>query len=245
LDLNEVPPHDAAPRTDIKFVLPLIRLPGLLLELAPFYKVLAIDGCSVFAYATRYFDTPGFDMYMAHHNGRLNRFKIRERSYLDSEQHYLEIKFKSNRYKTSKQRIMHTPGEPLYLEPAAGFITAYTPYDPQTLAETVCVNYFRITLADPGTGEKITIDSELEFSGNNSSNKLSNFVVAEIKQFAKARTPALELMENRRLRPVAFSKYCFGINCLYPQLKNNNFKPKWKALTKNLHDQFINPVTII
>lgn len=38
--------------------------------------------------------------YHDHHNGKLNRFKIRQREYMDTKTSFLEVKFKNNQRRT-------------------------------------------------------------------------------------------------------------------------------------------------
>jgi hypothetical protein len=53
-------------------------------------------------YLTLYFDTESFDNYIAHHNGKRPRFKIRMRKYVSSGFSFLEVKEKDNRTARSR-----------------------------------------------------------------------------------------------------------------------------------------------
>ncbi len=93
-------------RTDTKFVFPSILLPAILDNLSPTYRILEVDNnVRLQHYQTLYFDTPDFQLYQQHHNGQRDRFKLRVRSYLNSEINYLEVKKKDNHNVTRKSRV--------------------------------------------------------------------------------------------------------------------------------------------
>ena len=93
-------------RTDTKFVFPSILLPAILGNLKPSYRILEVDnGIRLQRYQTLYFDTPDFQLYQQHHNGQCDRFKLRVRSYLNSDINYLEVKKKDNHNVTQKSRM--------------------------------------------------------------------------------------------------------------------------------------------
>ena len=92
-------------RVDTKFVTTDAMLEEILLRAESEYRVLEIDGIRMSAYDTLYYDTADLEMYMAHHNRRLRRYKVRTRTYLNSGESFLEIKRKNNRGRTKKKRI--------------------------------------------------------------------------------------------------------------------------------------------
>ena len=92
-------------RLDSKFVAHASQLPALLKRMIPHFRVQEIKGVRISAYSTQYLDTPELSMYAMHHNRKLNRQKVRIRSYLDSDLSFLEVKNKSNVGRTTKLRI--------------------------------------------------------------------------------------------------------------------------------------------
>jgi hypothetical protein len=242
IGLGEVENIGQLRRIETKFLLPFHSLPVFLEAMQPHYKVLAIKNSLVFGYRSQYYDTAGFDSYLAHHNGKQNRYKIRERSYLETGKTYLEVKFSSNTQRIFKYRIrQELPGQ-LFQDPAAGFIRSNSPFDPGLLLPVLTVGYNRLTLVNTGTGERLTLDTELEFCHGVSRLKISTFAVVEVKQPDKMSSPALQFMRNNSVRPRNFSKYCLGVNYLYPALKKNNFKKKLIELTRLIHDPSVNLV---
>jgi len=93
-------------RVDTKFLINTKQLSELLLKAHDFYHVVQIQGERLTPYKTIYFDTSDAKMYNMHHNGKLNRVKVRTRSYVNSGISFLEIKKKNNKGKTTKNRIL-------------------------------------------------------------------------------------------------------------------------------------------
>ena len=99
---------DAVPlteRTDTKFIFRHRQLSEILAMTSKDYRALVVENARIFPYHTLYFDTPDNRMYLDHHNGKLNRCKIRFREYLPAGLTYLEIKYKTNTYRTIKKRM--------------------------------------------------------------------------------------------------------------------------------------------
>ncbi len=89
-------------RTDTKYLLNISQLQNALEHVHDHYRVLSINKKRLNHYQTLYFDTTDFALYTQHHNGNLNRHKVRCRKYVDSNLCYLEVKFKTNKRKPSK-----------------------------------------------------------------------------------------------------------------------------------------------
>jgi hypothetical protein len=176
-------------------------------------------------------------MYNQHHNNKLNRYKVRQRTYEESGQSYLEIKFKSNKGRTIKNRIetQNTafPFEANNFE----FLTTHLPFNPNTLKPMAWINYSRITLISKQCSEKLTLDLDLEFKKDTESYNLTGLVIAEVKQTQPAPSHFLKVMKKLGLSADAMSKYCFAIAFTNREVKKNNFKEKLLALKQIIrHD---------
>ena len=79
-------------RVDRKYLVGATTAQDVIDVLAERARVLDIDGRRSFSYASTYFDTPALDSYHRAARKRRRRFKIRTRSYLDSELTFLEVK---------------------------------------------------------------------------------------------------------------------------------------------------------
>lgn len=71
-------------RTDTKFTFNIQQLPEILEEAKEYYRILEVESNRISRYKTLYFDTEDFDLYNEHHSGKLNRYKIRHRTYVES-----------------------------------------------------------------------------------------------------------------------------------------------------------------
>ena len=84
-------------RTDSKHLLPISKLHEFLCALTEDYSILNAFGRRIFNYQTTYFDDYKIRFYHEHHNGKLNRHKVRFRHYVESDNGFLEVKFKNNK----------------------------------------------------------------------------------------------------------------------------------------------------
>ncbi|MFN2132576.1 MAG: carbohydrate-binding domain-containing protein, partial [Anaerolineae bacterium] len=91
-------------RTDVKYLLSEEQLLCALAGLTGAYRVLEIEARRLHGYRTIYFDTPDLALYRQHHNGWRERYKVRERTYTDSDLTFLEIKHKIDATTTVKSR---------------------------------------------------------------------------------------------------------------------------------------------
>lgn len=241
ISLKEMDGVKLMDRTDTKYTFKIGLLSQILNDLSPFYSCLQIDSKVMSNYQTLYYDTSNLMLYNKHHNGELNRYKIRHRTYVDSALGYLEVKFKNNKGRTIKERIKEKDPKGFFNEKAQGFLTGELPFDPATLTPVVWVNYSRITLVSKFSAERLTIDLNLEFKKGETTINLDNLVIAEVKQEKKRPSPFIKLMKKLHVREGSISKYCFAIAFTYSEVKKNNFKEKLLSLKHIIdHDTFTN-----
>lgn len=223
-------------RNDTKFAFLSPQLPLVLDKLKEHYQLLTIHGNSVCSYKTLYFDTADLKLYAMHHNGRLNRYKVRYRNYVENNKGFLEIKFKNNKGKVIKKRIASAEPGATWNNDAFNFLRTNTPYDPSMLVPLLWVNYKRITLVGKEFKERVTFDMEIEFSSASKKHVLDNLIIAEVKQAEKIRTPVMAVLKNLKIKEEPLSKFCLGVMHIYPQAKKNNFKEKLVTLNKLIYD---------
>ena len=235
VNLEEMDALKLSNRSETKFIFSCKELP-VLLENLKGYKVLSVNGCLNFSYTTHYLDTSGFDMYLAHHNGKLNRYKIRIRIYENIQKTFLEIKFKTNKDRTIKDRFKLESLTNVSNSETSAFIKTNSPYDPASLSVSLIVKYNRISLVNLEGKEKITIDTDFEFHNSKEQLKSDNLVIAEIKRSGGDKTSVLKEFKDLGIKPQSISKYCVGVGYLYPGIKNNNFKEKLTTLNKLSND---------
>src|SRR5688572_27019911 len=169
-------------RTDTKFVFSMSQLPSILEAVRPYYRSLEISGTRVSKYETLYYDTDDFRLYQRHHTGKMNRYKIRSRKYVESNLHFFEVKYKNNKGRTIKNRIKTREIEKELSEKAMKMLADNTNIRPESLKAKLWVNYSRITLVNKTSAERLTIDIGLHYLTDEKRVDLNSLVIAEVKQ---------------------------------------------------------------
>lgn len=227
-------------RMDTKFVFNDSLLPDVLEKLLiAGYKTLSIDGIRAFRYSSVYFDTDDFSLYGRHAAGKLNRYKVRRRSYVDTGGTFFEIKFKNNRGRTIKSRVILDSSNDLDI--ASGLLVEKTPYDFSSLHEQILIDYTRITLTGPDFKERLTIDTDLTYVLGDRKWPVEGLVIAELKQNRTKSSVFSRLMKEYGVRPTSLSKYCLGVAALAENVKKNTFKPQILMVKKIQNDTTTRP----
>ncbi|GIF21651.1 hypothetical protein BJ973_004905 [Actinoplanes tereljensis] len=215
-------------RIDRKYLLPASALPMILAGLPSDARILEIEGKRHFAYRSGYFDTPGLDSYLTTAQRRRRRFKLRIRSYLDTDLHLLEIKTRGARGVTVKQRFPYA-GDGVTLSPE---MQAYavrsleaervTMRDPRFEA-VITTRFERITLLLPSTGSRATIDRDLTWTlPGGATMHLPDRMIVETKS-ARGASPLDRVLWSQSHRPCPISKYATGMAALHPELPDNRW----------------------
>lgn len=224
--LNDLKKANLMNRVDSKFMFPVSWLPNMLSQLNGHYRVLDIRGSRVSTYRNQYLDTKDMKFYFDHHNGKLNRYKVRQRNYTDTQTSFLEVKHKTNQRRTNKTRVcLDNVSEQKF---TADFVTDSVGIDFKNMVVTQHSGYNRIALANEESAERLTIDFNLWYSKDGEQRiRLTNTCIAELKQAKITKnSPFFSVSEVSKLMPTSFSKYCIGCALLYgDELKTNRFKP--------------------
>lgn len=237
ISLKEMDSVKLMDRFDTKFVFSRSSLAEILHLASTSYRVLEIDGKRIFDYNSQYFDTEDFGMYHAHHNRKLNRFKVRRREYLNSGQVFFEIKFKSNKGRTRKKRIEVSSQKKKFHRPEKKFLKKTTPYRAKMLIPILQNFFHRISLVHKHCAERVTIDVGIAYRHVNKSIDLPFLSIVEIKQDGSSGISDLErILRDKHILPQKFSKYCMGMILLYPDIKYNRFKQKLITLNNLSND---------
>jgi hypothetical protein len=221
-------------RTDSKFVTDKFTLLTLLQQAGDDYFAQEIDGKRVAPYRTIYWDTPVHSFYLAHHNGRSPRKKVRVRTYIDSDLTFLEVKTKNNHGRTKKKRIQVEAPTEIGSAQCDAFLREMTPYGYKDLKPVLQNRFDRITLVNRGKTERLTIDFNIRFENFETGKKrgTGNLVVVELKRDGNVFSPIKDLILRLRVKPSGFSKYCIGMVMTNTDIKQNLFKPKMVYLER-------------
>jgi hypothetical protein len=230
-------------RIETKFIISENDLGYLLQKLKPHYTLLKFGEECIMDYSTLYYDTHDFDFYLAHHNKRLHRYKVRERTYEKNNKTFLELKYQSGINRIMKERIKRENKSANFQKNELEFLAAKLYLSPESLIPTVLNTYRRITLIGKNTGERVTIDLDLCFGINTAQQHLKQLVVVEVKQSQQENCVVFDILKKSGVRSLSLSKYCLGINYLYPNLKKNNFKPRLSSINQ-LINNVSNPYTL-
>jgi hypothetical protein len=212
-------------RIDTKYMLTIQELEQVLHEIQKNQKVLEIDDTRLFTYKTVYFDTPDFRFYKDHHNGCINRVKVRCREYVESHLVMYEIKRKLFGTRTDKQRkvIAQLP-EQIPQEDYA--LIGYKRLNAQPIEKKMTNEFRRITLTNKEFTERITIDLDIRLSNEHETIHLPEIAVIEVKQGkTDVFSHTIQVLKKFGIRESSFSKYAIGTALLEKTLKHNAFKP--------------------
>lgn len=223
-------------RIDTKFMFKDNILPEVLNRMKEDYYILEINNMRFNHYETLYFDTENFDLYLRHHNGRVNRYKFRARKYVESNLHFFEVKFKNSKGRTIKDRVKRPEIFSYLCDTSHNLVKSLSNVNPDSLVAKLWVNYRRMTFVSKHSEERLTIDTKLTFIDKDQTIPISGLVIAEVKQGSvKDKSAFVSLMRKYHVQQKSISKYCLGVISLNEKIKQNNFKPTLLYLQKLLN----------
>ncbi len=217
-------------RIDMKYVISIQRLPEIIQLLKDqAYVVLEIDGRRTFNYKTTYFDTPKHRLFKDHHNKLLRRLKVRTRSYIESNNHFFEIKLKSKSRTKKFREKLRKPNDDL-TEKQIKRVNEISPRALDApLKPTLTNSYTRITFTNKARTERCTIDINLSYREAKASTEeifVDDIAIVEVKQSKTSLLGGIVAsLRSMKVYPTSFSKYVYGTIQLYPDIKHNLFKP--------------------
>ena len=228
-------------RQDTKLILGFSKLASVLKAVEENYFVLEIKGKRVHSYKSLYYDTENLHAYQEHHNGKLNRYKFRYRSYVDSDLHFFEVKYKNNKKRTVKKRMETFGIEQKMGRLSRAFVEQKSSVDPDWLHPSLWIYFDRITLVNRDFSERVTIDINLGFMpfDENELTEHPEMVIIEVKQKRFNRlSPMIEALHNHKVYPIRISKYCLGVLSCFNNIKRNAFKPKLLRISKIIGNEY-------
>jgi VTC domain len=214
-------------RVDRKYFVPAETFRAFAAQVGDDFRVLEMGGLRLFAYESVYFDTPDLATYRAHLQGRRRRFKVRTRTYLDSQICMLEVKLKGPRAATVKMRSPHPHDRRGELTPAALTVAADFVHDtyglalPAGLGPVLTTTNRRATFVSHTEAARFTCDIGLICRGSTGEvSAKGDHVLVESKAGASG-SLADRTLRDLGIRPVSVSKYCIGIAVTHPEVASN------------------------
>ena len=221
-------------RVDTKFLFAVNKLPELLKNIQSQYNALEIEQLKEFRYKTVYFDTSDMLFYNQHVTGKLNRAKVRIRTYESNGLTFLEVKQKSNKGRTSKSRLEKEPGDMNHIEESREYLPELLNFTAGSLKPVISTGFTRITLVNLDRAERITIDYNI--SWNNFKGKILEMpflAIAEIKSDkSTSLSPFFLELKQLGIRSTGFSKFALGMALLNGAPKQNILKSKILLLNR-------------
>ncbi|HEY5499177.1 MAG TPA: polyphosphate polymerase domain-containing protein [Bacteroidales bacterium] len=224
-------------RVDTKFLIREDLLPELLEKIKHDYRAQKVEGEQVCRYNTLYYDTIDAEMYQNHHNNKLNRQKVRARTYVESNISFLEVKRKNNKGRTTKDRI-RIPNDVVddisKNAEAMEFLSKNSTISGTEIIPQLSNSFDRITLVNNGKSERLTIDAHIHFLNLQTGieEDAINLVVVELKQDGQCPSLFKSMLTDYKVLPKSFSKYALGSAMTNPNLKRNQFKNKLRFINK-------------
>ena len=241
-------------RIDRKYIVEARYAAAVMAELNADAAVMEIKGQREFSYDSVYFDTPSLASYRAAATGRRNRFKVRTRSYLDSDLSFLEVKTEGERAMTVKERIPYQIENrdrltPEGLDYVAESLNGLLDEPVTNLEPVLTTEYKRTTVFLPQSEEnpvdsRMTVDTSLAWTSLSENALLYNvdfgnyhgrtlgtrytapgMVIIETKS-GTAPSVADKHLWRAGIRPAKISKFATGMAALNPQLPAN----KWNRV---------------
>jgi hypothetical protein len=235
VSLKEIDEVKLMSRIDRKYWFHISKLQQILEQTLSEYYILEIEGHRLMDYQTTYFDTPENSMYLKHHNGKMNRHKIRQRKYVSTNSSFLEVKLKTNKGVTIKNRVEAAFERHRFLQSEISFIKNETPYTDDDLMPVLNNKFNRLTLIHKDKLDRCTIDISPVFWNENSFIDIEGLAIFELKRGNSLKSsPIVDILRNLKIRQRGMSKYCTGRALLEPGLKQNTFNQKLRFLHKEI-----------
>lgn len=213
-------------RTDRKYLISKRQLENIIKLTESDFSVVSDSGKLISQYESVYFDTPDLELHKLAAVGRRRRFKLRTRTYVESEITFLELKVRNSRSQTNKIRL-DIPFEQRYSDPDAyqlwieNELATHDISGPTAYASSLSVSFHRSTLVSLTEASRVTIDTALKFNDISAFNS-PNWIILETKSAGQP-SHLDRTLWRAGIRPGKVSKYGVGIALLNPATPRN----KW------------------
>ncbi len=218
-------------RIDTKYVFHINQFAEILEEVRENYYALEIDNSRMFAYESLYFDTDDYQLYRFHHNGKINRLKVRYRRYSDTGLVFFEVKYKVKGNRTDKKRLKQVDLKHVLTDEELNLVQ-HEQLDGKQLSEKMWIYFNRITLASKKMNERLTLDLHVAFDNFKNKKAFPELIIAEVKTDKSATgSQIIKSFNKRNFEEVGFSKYSTAV-AMMEEIKSNAFKPNFIKIEK-------------
>lgn len=229
-NLREIAINESAPAhfnngIDARYLLPQKKLEEILAAVQPHYRLFHLRGKRLFRHDTLYFDTPERLFYHQYISGRVNRYKIRSHRYVETDEHYFELKCRNNKRHTLLQRVPLDDLSEDICEYGKQLIVKNIPICTDGLEPALWVYHHRFMLVNFATKERLSFDTNVWFRWKTQFVAYPNLIIADVQLERGASSPFRMLMKEMGIREGGISKFCLGLANIEPSLKVNTIKP--------------------
>lgn len=242
IGLQELEDVSLMDRSEEKYIIPIAWCGDISNKLCTDYNILEIANERQFRYDNLYFDTPENICLEDHIRGRKNRFKVRIRSYSNSNISFVEVKSRNVYGRSQKRRIQRTSEQwdSPFTTKEQEFLSNCVPFAAE-LMPVLYSSYSRYTIANIAKGERITFDTNLEYKTltGETFKPLDGLAVVELKQGETDRRSPLNRIFRERTdrrsplgRTIRISKYILGRLHTNKNLSARAYLESLKELTR-------------
>ena len=218
-------------RTDRKYVVTEEEFRAFIAQLADDVRVLEVEGRRMPAYESMYFDTADQASFRSTALRRRRRFKVRTRTYLDSQTSFIEVKVRDGRRRTVKVRVPCAfEGRHQLGATEADFVRevfrahGLDAHIVDRLRPALTTTFHRVTLLVPSAGCRVTVDVDLAVApADGQPLRVPGLVILETKSDASDQRVD-RLLWRLGIRPKKVSKFAIGSVLADPSLPDN----KWR-----------------
>lgn len=233
IGLDEIPRETLMERLDRKYTISIDQVGSSISGLSEHYNIVKAAGSVVAPYRSLYLDTPEFEYFHKHRRGFGNRTKVRYRTYPKTDTSFIEVKAKSNKGRTRKERIrVENFDYPLPTQ-TSGFLKNLIDQDElKSLNLSVEIEYDRLGFIAKEGDERFSVDFDIRARYKGKEVSFGDLAVIEVKQDKMNTSPIIKQLRALGIRKASMSKYCMALSLLKPELKSNTFKASIHRLRK-------------
>ena len=129
------------------------------------------------------------------------------------------------------------------------WLSSHSDYSGDEVSPAVETSFRRITLANRGLTERLTIDTSVAFRNlrTGATADLGTAVIIELKQDGRTHSEMKDILLKHCVKPFRISKYCIGVSLTDSSAQVGRFKEKIRyidKLNKNFYIKCYNPVLL-
>ena len=220
-------------REEINYTFQNSLFSSLIASTKDYYSIITKTDKNYTTYKLLYFDTPKNRFYIDAHNGRRNRFIVRFKQCVESNTTFFEVKYINKKGRKRKKKIkVDNIKTVLGKEEIALLKKVMRKKKARKLEPRLACDFKRITIKAKQANDRVIIDSEINYTYNDSNTHSLNLSMVNIKQerFTGA-SKFIEILRDNGVRRGQMSYYEQGMS-IFASQKTNFYKEKNSRINK-------------